>query len=160
MTALARAFSTDRFQSPVKTKPALDPAAAFPDEKRPPAESDLPGALGRAFAPLAKVLARLRSAHPDVAAEWKYSPRAGWHLIYSRKKRRLFYLVPTRGSFRLSLILGDKAIAALQAGPCAKPMPALLRQAKRYPEGTAFTFTAATVDTELTVALLEAKLAH
>jgi hypothetical protein len=144
----------------MKKPPVLDPTAAFPDEKRQPAESDLPGALGRAFAPLAKVLERFRSAHPDVAPEWKYSPRAGWHLIYSRKQRRLFYLVPTRGGFRLSLLLGDKAIAALQAGPCAQQMPALLQAAKRYPEGTAFTFTGATLDVAVAVALLEAKLAH
>jgi Protein of unknown function (DUF3788) len=144
----------------MKKSPILDPAAAFPDEKRPPAETDLPGALGRAFAPLAQVLERLRSAHPDVVPEWKYSPRSGWHLIYSRKQRRLCYLIPTRGDFRLSLLLGDKAIAALQAGPCAKQMPARLQAAKRYPEGTAFSFTGATLDVELAAAFLEAKLAH
>lgn len=144
----------------MKKPPAIDPNAAFPDETRPPVESDLPGALGRAFAPLAKVLERLRSAHPDVAPEWKYSPRSGWHLIYSRKQRRLFYLIPIRGDFRLSLLLGDKAITALQVGPCAKKLPALLKAAKRYPEGTAFSFTGATLDVEVTVALLEAKLAH
>jgi hypothetical protein len=35
-----------------------------------------------------------------------------------------------------------------------------LKEAKRYPEGTAFTFTSAPLDVEVTVALLEAKLAH
>jgi hypothetical protein len=143
----------------MKTPPSLDPNAAFPDEMREPAESDLPGALGRAFGPLAKVLEHLRAAHPDVSPEWKYSPRAGWHLIYSRKKRRLFYLIPTRDDFRLSLILGGKAIATLQAGPCAKKMPALLKEARRYPEGTAFIFTGATLDVAVAVALLEAKIA-
>jgi hypothetical protein len=144
----------------MKTTPAPDPNAAFPEETRKPSESDLPGALGRAFGPLAEVLERLRAAHPDVAPEWKHSPRSGWHLIYSRKKRRLFYLIPTNGDFRLSLILGGKAIAALEAGPFTKRMPALLKEAKRYPEGTAFTFTAATMDIEVAVALLEAKIAH
>ncbi len=144
----------------MKKPPAIDPAAAFPDENRRPAETDLPGVVGRAYAPLAKVLAGLGTAHPDVAPEWKYSPRSGWHLIYSRKQRRIFYLIPKHGDYRLSLLLGDKAIAALQAGPCAKKMPALLKTAKRYPEGTAFTFTGATLEAELTVALLEAKLAH
>jgi hypothetical protein len=144
----------------MKVTPTLDPNAAFPDEKSVPAESDLPGALGRSFGPLSKVLVRLRAAHPDVAPEWKYSPRSGWHLIFSRKKRRLFYLIPARGDFRLSLILGDKAIAALQAGPCAKEVAELLKEAKRYPEGTAFTLTRATLDTEVAVALLEAKIAH
>jgi Protein of unknown function (DUF3788) len=144
----------------MKTAPALSPDAAFPDEKRLPAESDLRTALGRAFVPLEKILERLRAAHPDVAAEWKYSPRSGWHLIYSRKKRRIFYLIPVRGDFRLSLILGDKAIAALRAGPCAKQMPALLKEAKRYPEGTAFSLPGQTLEIEVAVALLEAKIAH
>jgi hypothetical protein len=144
----------------MKKQPTLDPDAAFPDAKREPAQPDLKSILGRAYAPLGKVLDRLGAAHPEVASEWKYSPRAGWHLIYSRKQRRLFYLVPTRGDFRLSLILGGKAIAELQAGPCAKKMPALLKVAKRYPEGTAFSFNRETLDADLTIALLEAKIAH
>jgi hypothetical protein len=39
-------------------------------------------------------------------------------------------------------------------------MPALLKEAKRYPEGTAFSFNGQTLDVEVVVALLEAKLAH
>jgi hypothetical protein len=144
----------------MKQPVSLDPDAAFPDERRKPAEADLPGVLGRAYAPLAKVLDRLRSAHPEVASEWKYSPRSGWHLIFSLKQRRLFYLVLIHGGFRLSLILGGKAIAAMQAGPRAQQMPPLLKAAKRYPEGTAFSFDRETLDTELTIALLEAKIAH
>jgi hypothetical protein len=144
----------------MKTTPVRSPNAAFPEEKQQPTESDLPDALGQAFIPLAKVLGSLRAAHPDVAPEWKYSPRSGWHLIYNRKKRRILYLVPSRRDFRLSMILGDKAIAALQAGPCAKKMPALLKDAKRYPEGTAFNFTGGTLDVAVALAFLEAKIAH
>jgi hypothetical protein len=151
---------TSIIQSAMKKQPILSPEAAFPDPQRAPAEFDLPAALGRAFSLLAKVLEPLRAVHPDVTSEWKYSPRSGWHLIYSRKQRRLFYLIPTRGDFRLSLILGDKAIAALQAGPCAQKMPALLKAAKRYPEGTAFSFNRQTLDAGMTLALLEAKIAH
>ena len=144
----------------MKESPILNPDAAFPDKAHQPAESDLPGALGDSFGPLSKILERLRGTHPDIAPEWKCSPRAGWHLIYSRKKRRLFYLVPVRGNFRLSLILGDKAIAGLQAGPCAKQVPALLNEAKRYPEGTAFSFNGQTLNVDLVVAFLEAKIAY
>jgi Protein of unknown function (DUF3788) len=144
----------------MKTAPAMSPNAAFPDEKQQPKESDLPGALGRAYDPLGKVLEVFGSVHPDVPSEWKYSPRSGWHLIFSRKKRRIFFLIPARGDFRLSLILGDKAIAALQSGPCAKKMPALLKAAKRYPEGTAFNFTSDTLDVAVASAFLEAKIAH
>jgi hypothetical protein len=144
----------------MKIVPTLSPDAAFPDATRQPAESDLPGALGRAFAPLAKVLDGLRAAHPDIAPEWKYSPRSGWHLIFSRKKRRIFYLIPACDDFRLSMILGDTAISALETGPCARKMPALLKEAKRYPEGTAFNFTSGTLDVAVALAFLEAKIAH
>jgi hypothetical protein len=144
----------------MKKAPTLNPEAAFPDETRQPAESDLPAALGASFDPLAKVLDRLRAAHPDVVPEWKYSARSGWHLIYNRKKRRLFYLVPVRDGFRLSLIIGDKAIAALQAGARAKQIPGLLKEAKRYPEGTAFSFNGQTLNVDLAVAFLEAKISH
>ena len=106
----------------------------------------------------------LVSRGPDIpinaAPDWEYSPRSGWHLIYNRKKRWIFYLIPTRGGFRLSLILGGKAVAALQAGPSAKTMPALLKEAKRYPEGTAFSFNGQTLEVDVAVALLEAKIAH
>ena len=84
----------------------------------------------------------LVSRGPDIpinaAPDWEYSPRSGWHLIYNRKKRWIFYLIPTRGGFRLSL----------------------LKEAKRYPEGTAFSLTGQTLDIELAVALLEVKIAH
>jgi len=139
---------------------SLDPAAAFPDEKRKPTDADLPGAVGAAYAPLQGVLDRIRAGHPAITPEWKFSPRSGWHLIYSLKQRRLFYLVPKRRDFRFSLLLGDKAIAALQAGPLAKAMPVLLKGAKRYPEGTAFSFDRETLDPALAAALLEAKIAH
>jgi hypothetical protein len=144
----------------MKTAPTLDPNAAFPDKAPQPTEFDLATALGHAFGPLAKVLERLRTAHPDAKSEWKYSPRSGWHLIFSRKKRRIFYLIPACDDFRLSMILGDTAISALETGPCARKMPALLKEAKRYPEGTAFNFTSGTLDVAMALAFLEAKIAH
>ena len=137
----------------------IDPNAAFPDEKKRPTDADLPAALGRASDLLRQLLERVRTAHPDLAADWKFSPRSGWHQIYSRKQRRILYFIPKRGDFRLSLILGDKAVASLQAGPHAKSVAVLMQAATRYPEGTAFSFNHRTLDVALTAALIEAKLA-
>jgi len=144
----------------MKTKPAIDPNAAFPDEKKRPTDADLADVLGAAFTPLAPVLERLRSTHPDVVPEWRFSTRSGWHQVYSRRQRRIFYLIPKRRDYRISLLLGDKAIAALQAGPCAKTMPALLKTARRWPEGTAFSFDRKAAAAGLVLAFLEAKIAH
>ncbi len=143
----------------MKKPVVMHPDAAFPDVTQKPEQSDLPGVLGLAFARLNPVLTGLCASHPDVAPEWRFSQQSGWYQIYCRKARRILYFIPRRGNYQLMLILGDKAIAALRAGPHAKRMTALLKSAKRYPEGTAFSITRANLDLELTTALLEAKLA-
>jgi Protein of unknown function (DUF3788) len=144
----------------MKKPNVMHPDLAFPDERPKPRDSDLPDALGRAFLPLNAVLTGLRASHPDVVPEWRFSPYSGWHQIYCRKARRILYFIPRRDDYRVMLILGDKAIAALRAGPHAKRMPALLKTAKRYPEGTAFSFDRHTLDVDLVAAFLEAKIAH
>ena len=75
------------------------------------------------------------------------------------EKRRLFYLVPKPGDFRFSMILGDRAIALLKQGALVDKILPLLKDAKRYAEGTAFIFDRKTFDPEIVIALLEAKLA-
>lgn len=144
----------------MKTPVPMDPAAAFPDAKVRPAPADLHAALGAAAIPLEAVIAALCAAHPEVTTAWQYSPQSGWYQLLLRRKRRLLYLVPQRSGFRAMMILGGKALADLKAGPHARKMPALLKNARRYPEGTAFTFTRATLDPGLLTAILAAKLAH
>jgi hypothetical protein len=138
----------------------LDPLAAFPDPAESPQDADLKVALGRAFTPVARILSDLAAAYPRATAGWQYSKQAGWYRVALLQKRRLFYLVPKRGGFRVSLILGGKAIAALKAGPHAARIVGLLTTAKRYPEGTAFTFDEQRCDPGLVAALIAAKLAH
>jgi hypothetical protein len=142
------------------TAPRPDPRAAFPNPAESPQDADLQPALGRAFAPVRRILADLAAACPQTTAGWQYSKQVGWYRVALLKKRRLFYLVPRRGGFRLSLILGGKAIAALQAGPHAHVINALLPDAKRYPEGTAFSFEHSHCDPNLISVLLAAKISH
>ncbi len=144
----------------MKTKSVVAPDAAFPDESNPPDDRALQSALGTAFPPIAEILARTQTAFPPASAAWQYSKQAGWYRVAVLKKRRLFYLVPKRGNFSLMLILGRKAIAALEAGPHAREIAALLKTAKRYPEGTAFSFDRTSCDPSLVAALLDAKLAR
>jgi hypothetical protein len=142
----------------MKTKKSMDPAAAFADAKQPPGESELKAALGPAGTVIETVLARLRSLRPEATTSWQFSERSGWYLLLLLKKRRLLYLVPKRGDFRFSMILGDKAIALLRLGPVGPKVESLLKKAKRYPEGTAFTFERKSFDPETAIALLEAKI--
>lgn len=144
----------------MKSKSTLDPAAAFPDPQQAPADDQLKSVLGPAFRPLDAVLAAVTQLCPDATVAWQFSKQAGWYRVALRKKRRLFYLVPKRGDFRLSLILGGRAIASLKEGPQSRAVVRLLKTAKRYPEGTAFEFNATSCDTALITAILTAKLAH
>jgi hypothetical protein len=141
----------------MKALKEMDPRAAFPDPKRPPAETDLPVALGKCHAPVEDVLTRLRSAHPEVTAAWQFSAKVGWYEVLLLGKRRLLYLVPRRGGCRVSLILGGRALATLRAGRHAARLRRLLRKSRRHPEGTAFDFDHTSLEPDLLVAFLEAK---
>lgn len=143
----------------MKAKTEMDPLAAFPDPAREPDETDLPAALGKAYAPLAEVCHRLRAAHPEVTGAWQFSAKVGWYEVLALKKRRLLYLVPQRGDFRVSLLLGGRALDTLKAGPFASRLPALLKHSRHYPEGTAFSFNRASLEPDLVTAFLQAKLA-
>lgn len=138
----------------------MDPTVAFPEAEQPPGVADLNEALGAAAMQVEVLLARLHTAHPAMTAAWQFSPRAGWHRIHFLKKRRLFYLVPKHEDFRLSLILGPRALADLHEGPFAAETDRLLPTAKRYPEGTAFSFNSRTLNPDLVLAFLAAKLEH
>lgn len=143
----------------MKTKITPVPTTALRGKKLPPGDDDLKKALGRAYVPLAKVTAWLRSAQPAVAIDERFPAQSGWHRIYVLKKRRLFYLVPKRGDFRFSMVLGDKAIARLKQGDFADQFQPLLKGARRYAEGTAFIFDRKSFAPPLVIALLEAKMA-
>jgi hypothetical protein len=143
-----------------KAKPEMDPTAAFPDPAHPPLDTALPAALGRATIPVALTVDNLRALEPRVTDVWQFSPRSGWYKIYLLKKRRLLYLVPQRNDFRLSMILGRKAVAQLQGGPFARQTNRLLKTAKHYPEGIAFGFDRKAFDLDLLGAFLAVKLAR
>ena len=57
------------------------------------------------------------------------------------------------------LLLGGKAIELLGQGPFARQTLRFLKTAKRYPEGTVFSFDRQTFDPDLVEALLAAKIA-
>ena len=136
----------------------MDPLAAFPDPAQPPDDSSLESALGSAWPAIGGIIRHLHATHPAVTSAWQFSKQSGWYQLQILKKRRLLYLVPKRGNFRLMMILGRKAVARLQAGPFASHVNRLLKAAKHYPEGTAFTFDRTSTDPDLLAAFLEAKL--
>lgn len=69
--------------------------------------------------------------------EWKsVSLKYGWGLRIKLKKRTIVYLGPCNRCFRVSFVLGDRAIAAARKSDLPKPALKLLDEAPRYAEGT------------------------
>lgn len=127
----------------------------------PPSNDQVATTVGpQAYPAVSKVMQWLESAHPQLEYEWKYSKTAGWYEIPMLKGRRLFYFIPKNGGFLLNLLLGDKAIESFKGGPLARKFSALLKDAKRYPEGTLFSFEPKSLEPDTFIALLRAKLAH
>jgi hypothetical protein len=69
--------------------------------------------------------------------EWKSSAaKYGWTLRLKLKKRTIVYLAPCAGCFRVSFVLGDRAVAAARGSDLPKAVLLALDEAPRYAEGT------------------------
>lgn len=110
---------------------------AFIGRKQKPTSQELNAALCAAAPLWDQLVAELMTNLGLTEQEWNsYSSNYGWHLRLKLKKRNIVYLSPGAGCFRVSFLLGDRAVA--EAKKCRLPASVLklLDDAKRYPEGT------------------------
>lgn len=115
----------------------MDPNA-FIGKPKHPTDSELTAALGTARATWDALLAQLAKECRIVTKEWtSYSPKAGWSLRMKVKERNILYLSPCQNCFRVAFILGDKAIVAARQSKLPERMLQLIKEGKKYPEGTA-----------------------
>jgi hypothetical protein len=113
------------------------PNAFIGKPKRPTAE-ELSSALGPTKALWDHLLAVLSDGLGICTHEWNsYSPKAGWSLKVKRGERTILYMAPCRGSFRVSFALGDKAVKAALQSKLPPRVLKVIKDAKRYTEGTA-----------------------
>jgi hypothetical protein len=101
-----------------------------------PTTQELSAALGSTAAEWKQLVDWL--AEEGVAdQEWKSSAaKYGWSLRLKRKKRTIIYLAPCNGCFRVSFVLGDRAVAAARESDLPMAVLKLLDEAPRYAEGT------------------------
>lgn len=133
----------------------------FAGKAKPPSEAELSAELGRSAPLWAELVAYLVAQH-GMAQEWSsYSRKAGWSLRLKLRDRNIVYLSPLRGSFRASFALGDKAVkAALESG-LPSSATKIIKEAKRYAEGTAVRIeVTARKDLEVVKKLVVTKLEH
>jgi hypothetical protein len=139
----------------------MDLPNAFTGRKTPPSENELADCLGPSLPVWNELLAWLETKGID-SGEWKsVSPKYGWGLRPALGKRTILYLGPCQGCFRVSLVLGDKAVAAARTSNLPKSIIKEIADAKRYAEGTGVRlFVKSPADLEPVKQLVEIKCAN
>lgn len=85
-----------------------------------------------------RLLSELAAELDLVSSEWgSSSPRLGWSLRVKKGDRIVLYMAPLRGCFRVSYVLGERAVQQALASGLPAPVLKLVRDAKKYAEGTA-----------------------
>jgi len=133
----------------------------FIGKRTKPSDRELSDVLGPARALWDRLLAELSAEQKITGQEWSsYSPKAGWSLKVKLGSRTILYLSPHKSSFGASFALGEAAVkAALNSGLPA-PTLKIIRQAKRYAEGTGVRLEVMSAkDINTVVKLAAAKLA-
>jgi len=115
----------------------MDIPNAFIGAKDPPAQEAVLAVLGPSAQAWSQLIDWFAQEQSVTEQEWKSSsPKYGWSLILKLKKRTIVYLGPCSGCFRVSFILGDRAVAAARQSNLSKPALKLIEEATRYAEGT------------------------
>ena len=114
-----------------------------------PAQSPSPAALAAALggtAPLWRQLVdELTSDFPGLREEWKPSKlEFGSLCLLKLKERTLLYLIPRRGDFEVSIVLGERAVALALAGDLPADLQRQLSEARQYAEGRGIRFPVTT----------------
>lgn len=133
---------------------------AFIGKAKPPSAGELAAELGSEKRLWDELTAILEKELELKISEWNsYSTKAGWAQRWKCKERNIVYLSPHHGCFTASFALGDKALqTAREQGLPAETLK-ILKEAKKYAEGTAVRITVKTAgDLEVVKKLAIAKL--
>lgn len=110
----------------------------FDDKNKQPADNDLAKALGETKQTWDEIKTHLETEYGAVVEEWKFSGQKwGWACALKVKKRRIVYLTPCKDHFILGMALGGKAVAAATASGLSERVLDIIKNAKKYAEGTA-----------------------
>ncbi|MHC4464433.1 MAG: DUF3788 family protein, partial [Planctomycetota bacterium] len=89
--------------------------SVFEDKDTKPDDKMLAEALGKSNRLWRDIKEHLKTEYGELTEEWKfYGRKSGWILKTLQKKRNLFFFIPFEGSFRVSFVFGDKAVAVVE----------------------------------------------
>lgn len=115
----------------------MDLPNAFIGNTNPPMAEDLANKLGISLAAWSELISWLREKG-IASGDWQsVSPKKyGWALRPALNKRTILCLGPCEDCFRVSFVLGDKAIASARNSRLPKSLLKEISEAKRYAERT------------------------
>jgi hypothetical protein len=120
----------------------VDVPNAFVGKAERPTPNELSAALGPSAQAWNELVDWMAKEHGVTVQEWKcYSPKYGWTVKLMLKKRAILHLGPCNSCFRVTFILGDKAVRAAKDMKLARSVAKLIEEAPRYPEGTGIRLT-------------------
>jgi len=92
-------------------------------------------ALGECFPAWEQVTDYIIKHALQASDEWTFS-KSGWNYRIRHNRRVIIYLMPCKGYFRASLILGKRGINEAKEALLSEPVRAAIDVAKTYAEGT------------------------
>lgn len=112
------------------------PCSAFADKSHVPQGPELDAVLGLSAPLWTQMKDELAALFPPLAEEWTFAGKAhGWSLRLRHAKRAVCYLTPLEGTFRVSFVLGEKAVRAAGVAGLGEHVLATIESARRYVEG-------------------------
>lgn len=140
----------------------MEPANAFIGQSAQPTSAQVRGVLGPSAGAWSELVSRISEDLGISQQEWTNSGKKyGWSLRLKQKDRNVLYLSPCDGCFRVSLALGDKAMADAWHAHLSAAAAAALSCAPHYAEGWGVRLTVKTSGDLPDVRTLTAiKLAH
>jgi hypothetical protein len=100
-------------------------APVLNDKNRFPSDELIFSHLGKRRALWEALFAFIHTEHPDFVARWRYyNDGKRWLLNVSRKKKTVFWLAVTDGSFRITAYFTDKAKGAVLASSLSEELKA------------------------------------
>ncbi len=137
-------------------------ASIFGDKAIKPDDDLLVAALGNSADYWQDIKNHLSEQYGELTEDWKYyGQKSGWTLKTLKKKRNLFFFLPLEGSFKITFVFGDKAVAAIERSDFPDEIIDTLRNARKYAEGRGLQLQVTSADdVENVKKLVEIKLSN
>ena len=137
-------------------------SSIFSEKLVKPDDKQLAYAIGRTQKVLDKILEFVNKNYGDIRTEWKfYGQKYGWQMKIFYKKRNILFLIPYEGYFKIAMVFGDRAVAAIIESNVPETIVQELLNAKKYMEGRGVAFDVKKEnDFEIIKELIEIKLKY